>query len=368
MYSILCRMFNLAHFKVTTLYSSHKLHERKAIIRDWNDASSGMEILVGNMRLLGTGVDLHGCCSKGAIIGWGLSPMLMHQTIGRLVRLGQREAVRIHLIKVKNSYHDNLERLLVRKWALQQSTKIRLPSWLKGALREVCVYEMIKTAWNQPFNRYVWVVLEDHRRSGIRHDSKRTENLAHVVSIAAKLLLRCGDSAEQEMWERFEYVLYLGCMQVLQEIHKGHLGGDRKVDEYLAVDFNELHKEFFPGFEAASKFARGERWDGPGQMWVVDGLKKRLEEMSKHSDAEVDESDSEEFDGSDASEGGDGGVEQGEDGSDRSRVQPWDRSRYDVQRVEAPREKRRAVQTISDTAREVSFPVFRLNKKPKGGR
>ncbi|KAF9784127.1 hypothetical protein IL306_008459 [Fusarium sp. DS 682] len=80
---------------------------------------------------------------------------------GRLVRIGQGEQVEWVFIKVKDSYHDNIERLAISKWAPQLSAEIGLPAWIQDELREIIVFEIIKTYLYQPFNRYSWVVLRD---------------------------------------------------------------------------------------------------------------------------------------------------------------------------------------------------------------
>lgn len=129
------------------------------MIAEWNDPEYDLEIFVANVNTMATGVNMHHCCSKGAFLNWHLNAKTMLQIVGRLVRIGQKNQVIFHLLKVKNSYHDNMERLCTTKWAAQLSAEIGLADWLTDDFRECCVFETIKTAWNQSFNRYAWAVI-----------------------------------------------------------------------------------------------------------------------------------------------------------------------------------------------------------------
>lgn len=58
---------------------------------------------------------MHICCSKGVFPCWHLNSDIINQGCARLIRISQNEAVEWVLLKVRNSYHDNLERIYVTK-------------------------------------------------------------------------------------------------------------------------------------------------------------------------------------------------------------------------------------------------------------
>lgn len=131
----MCSALTVAGFNVGTVRSSDKQAHRTKVIAEWNDPDSDLEIFVANVNTMATGVNMHHCCSKGAFINWHLNAKTMLQIVGRLVRIGQKHQVIFHLLKVKNSYHDNMERLCTTKWATQLSAEIGLADWLTDDFR-----------------------------------------------------------------------------------------------------------------------------------------------------------------------------------------------------------------------------------------
>ncbi|KAM0360436.1 hypothetical protein ACHAP4_002513 [Fusarium culmorum] len=63
------------------------------------------------------------------------------QCYGRLIRIGQQHKVEWIFLKIKNSCHDNIERLAISKWAPQLLAEINLPDWVEDELREILIYE-----------------------------------------------------------------------------------------------------------------------------------------------------------------------------------------------------------------------------------
>ncbi|OPB46758.1 hypothetical protein A0O28_0068820 [Trichoderma guizhouense] len=75
----------------------------------------------------------------------GSNGVAYQQFHGRLNRLGQKHAVIRHCIKVKDSFHDYQDRVMLTKWACQLSAESNVKSWLSGALREMFLFEIMKT-------------------------------------------------------------------------------------------------------------------------------------------------------------------------------------------------------------------------------
>ncbi|KAL7896467.1 hypothetical protein HDV63DRAFT_401273 [Trichoderma sp. SZMC 28014] len=72
---------------------------------------------------------------------------------GRSGWLYQTKAVKWHNLKVKKSFHDYQERVLLTKWSRQLSAETSLPSWITSALREIILFELMKARFHHPFNR-----------------------------------------------------------------------------------------------------------------------------------------------------------------------------------------------------------------------
>lgn len=62
---------------------------------------------------------------------------------------------------MRNTYHDYQERDCLARWVNQASAECALPVTISGDLRELILYEAIKSRWNTGFNRYIWIVLRD---------------------------------------------------------------------------------------------------------------------------------------------------------------------------------------------------------------
>ncbi|KAG5815236.1 hypothetical protein H9Q74_002952 [Fusarium xylarioides] len=67
---------------------------------------------------MGTGVNMHTCCCRGVFMNWLTNAKGMLQIIYRLVRINHLKTVKFHLLKLKNSYYDNIERICVAKWVI----------------------------------------------------------------------------------------------------------------------------------------------------------------------------------------------------------------------------------------------------------
>ncbi|KAF5009663.1 hypothetical protein FDECE_4132 [Fusarium decemcellulare] len=214
--AVVVAMFTIAGYNVLTIRSSDKPAHRNRVLNEWNDTDAHCDIFVANINIMATGVNMHQACSIGVFLCWHLNFKVNLQAMGRLIRIGQKEAVRWHLLKVKNSYHDCIERLSLSKWASQLSAEIGLPDWMQGAIREVCVWETIKTFLHQEFNRYAWMIERDMGEEELVYHGELTIKLSHVFSIVAKLLIR-SNSEDQEFWCQSREYLVAGLIHLAKE-------------------------------------------------------------------------------------------------------------------------------------------------------
>ncbi|KAK7397912.1 hypothetical protein QQX98_012715 [Neonectria punicea] len=310
--AVTCAFFTLAGFNVATVRSSNNQAERTRIIEEWN-RDSDLEIFVANINTMVTGVNMHRRCSKGAFLTWHLNAKTMLQTISRLVRIGQTKAVKFHLLKVKNSYYDNVERLCTQKWAAQLSAEIDLPDWLQDDIRECCVFETIKTAWNQPFNRYVWVVARLVDGHDLDYHSEKCIAIGHLMSLAARLMMALRPDDEQ-FWKEQKGFLFNGLVKIATTLS----GAD--IESHLEQTEDWLHENVFPIFKATfESLDKEEVASKPEHKQRIEAMKDRTlvnpAEFVINPDSDDDSDDDSDSDSDKEEDGSDGGdiSENGED-------------------------------------------------------
>ncbi|KAK0759458.1 hypothetical protein N5P37_007646 [Trichoderma harzianum] len=179
----------MAGYKTVTVRSSDKPPAKLAAIQSFSDPKSDTQIFIANINIMSTGVNLHHACSRGILATFHFNAKTLQQVHGRLNRLGQKEAVIWHNIKVKDSFHDHQERMLLMKWVKQLSAECSLPEWMTGALRELMLYELVRSYFNQPFNRYGWVILAERDGKQMDYYSEEAIKLGYACSLVAKLIL-----------------------------------------------------------------------------------------------------------------------------------------------------------------------------------
>ncbi|KAL7813893.1 hypothetical protein V8C44DRAFT_363803 [Trichoderma aethiopicum] len=187
----------MAGFKTLTVRSLDDSISRVKAIESFSDPLSDSQIFVANINIISTGVNLHHACCFGILATLHYNAKTLQQVHGRLHRLGQRKAVVWHSLKVRDSFHDHQERVLLTKWSRQLSAEANLPKWMTGALREAVLFELIRSCWNHPFNRYAWVILHDRDGSPMAYYSEEAIKLGYACSVVAKLAVT---TERREFW------------------------------------------------------------------------------------------------------------------------------------------------------------------------
>ncbi|KAL2682399.1 hypothetical protein Neosp_006850 [[Neocosmospora] mangrovei] len=239
--SVVVSALTLHGYVVGTVRSNNTAAERASIIAQWNNPKSKLQVFVANIQTMSTGVNLHKCCCKGAFLNWHLSASSMHQMIGRLNRLGQKGAVDFRLLKVQDSYHDNIERLNVTKWMIQLSAEIGLPSWLQYELLEICICEAMKSSWHMPFNRYSWIVEREMSKGDMAYHSDHVITMGHMFSMMARVLLETDDDIERAFWS--DNVNYIA--EAARRLTKagGKIASVAMAEKYLGFGTDKLKKK-----------------------------------------------------------------------------------------------------------------------------
>ncbi|KAI1072984.1 hypothetical protein LB507_009089, partial [Fusarium sp. FIESC RH6] len=129
---------------VATVGSRNGTKTRTEILHVWNNPTEDLQSLVANLSTMSTGVNLHKCCGSGMFLSWHPSASVLEQTKARLISIGQKRAVRWEMIRTKNTYYGNIERVVVEKWILQTAAQSGLPEWLKYEYLEICLCGLMK--------------------------------------------------------------------------------------------------------------------------------------------------------------------------------------------------------------------------------
>ncbi|KAI5459719.1 hypothetical protein BGZ63DRAFT_405674 [Mariannaea sp. PMI_226] len=212
-----------------------------------------------------------------------------------------------HLLKVKNSYHDNIERLNVSKWMVQLSAEIGLPQWMEYEVMEICICEAIKTSWHQPLNRYSWIVEREISKSDMAYHSDHVVMMGHMFSMLARVF---PDSNEQEQKFWTNNVNYI--VEAARRItapKSGKLQSVAQAEKWLALDISKLKKKLIALFTEQCKglgvlftqdpsiFRRNER--------MRQAVKDRKERMKKSAEFVTCSDESEGWGSSDGEASGD---------------------------------------------------------------
>ena len=132
------------------------------------------------------------------------------------IRIGQPQAVEWFLLKVKGSYHDNIERLCLTKWSHQLAAEIGLSDWIQDELREICTFEVMKAFLYTPFNRYSLVIGRDILRYDLDYHSPVIVRSGHLLSIVVKVILSV-KTGDEDFWNRNMPYLVMACFGMAEK-------------------------------------------------------------------------------------------------------------------------------------------------------
>ncbi|RBQ75730.1 hypothetical protein FVER14953_03515 [Fusarium verticillioides] len=193
-------LFVVAGFNVGSIRSSDTAQEQAKIIEQWKNKASGLEILVANLH------------------------------------------TKVRDINVADTYHDVIERVCCTKWAMQLSQDIKLPEWMTGVIREICIFELIKSTCHQEFNRYAWVVAHDLKAPDFAYHDPKWCQLGQVFSIVAKLVLHHPE--DKEFWVESMPILVELCFHFNDAFDVSDSLGHR-----LCLASEDMRTSFLPIFK-----------------------------------------------------------------------------------------------------------------------
>lgn len=240
--SIAGALFVVAGFNVGSIRSSDTGEEQFKIMDQWKNKASGLEILVANVDTKVRDVNAHTDCTKGLLLNWTLEPERMLKMINNMGSTNQKKQSIFHMLKVADTYHDVIERVCCTKWAMQLSKDIKLPEWMTGVVREICIFELIKSTWHQQFNRYAWVVACDLKGHDFEYHDPEWCQLGHVFSIVAKLMLHHPE--DKDFWVESMPILMDLCFHFKDAFDKSD-----GLECRLSLTPKEMRKPFLPIFK-----------------------------------------------------------------------------------------------------------------------
>ncbi|KAL7906500.1 P-loop containing nucleoside triphosphate hydrolase protein [Trichoderma velutinum] len=279
----------MAGFHTLTVRSADKPSTKNEAVRLFCDPTSEAQVFIANINMMSMGVNLHTACCKGFLVNMPFKAKTILQIHGRLNRLGQKNAVKWHNLKVKNSFHDHQERILLTKWSRQLSAETSLPKWISGALREVVLFELMKAYMNHPFNRYAWLVFYDCDGPKMEYYTQKVVKLGHACSALARLVMT---TDREQYWTENDEVLMVAMLEMTQDISL------KELETWLTCGEQVLRhnmKENLERFITIVKWNEAKKREAKKQYESDEVLfSEDLEGESEHED-EAEESADEEF-------------------------------------------------------------------------
>ncbi|KAH0524312.1 hypothetical protein TsFJ059_006841 [Trichoderma semiorbis] len=205
----------MAGFHTLTVRSADKPDAKVEAVRLFCDPASEAQVFIANINMMSMGVNLHTACCKGVLVNMHFDAKTILQIYGQLNRLGQKNAVKWHNLKIKNSFHDHQERVLLTEWFQQLSAETSLPDWISGALSGVVLFELMKAYMNHPFNRYAWLVFHDRDGPKMEYYTREVVKLGHACSALARLVMKTNRA---QYWRENDEFLMVAMLEITQDM------------------------------------------------------------------------------------------------------------------------------------------------------
>ncbi|KAG8668351.1 hypothetical protein FPOAC1_007730 [Fusarium poae] len=74
---------------------------------------------------------------------------------------------------------------------------------MDGQLREICIFELIKMSWHQPFNHYAWVVERDVQGNDMAYHSNDTPSVARMQKMLSDEYIFDSDAEDEDEVEAY---------------------------------------------------------------------------------------------------------------------------------------------------------------------
>ncbi|KAF5962506.1 hypothetical protein FBULB1_14100 [Fusarium bulbicola] len=243
-----------ADFDVGTIRSSDNVHDRDLVAAHWNDSLSGLQVLVTDTDAETLSTISNGNCSHGLLLDWSIKPARVLNVMNHMARPDQRPT--LHKLTVPNDYLQEIEMNFCINWAKELYTAIKFPDWMTDTMREIRIYEFIKSTLHQEHNRYSWV-LKSESGWPFSPDIYRCRQ-GHIFSVMAKMMLNFPE--DKEFW--VENDIHLVAMSV---VLYNDFAVTRGIGDKLSCSTpEELRECFFPSIRTALTTALRRRSEDPG--------------------------------------------------------------------------------------------------------
>ncbi|KAI1140238.1 SNF2 family N-terminal domain-containing protein [Hypoxylon sp. FL0543] len=148
-YYELVLQFLLIHCR--TLHAKLTQEERRDLIASFNDDKDhSCQVLIQMYTVGFAGSNLHSNCSQVIVASQAVNFATQQQAVHRVIRVGQKSDVKVHRLKVNNSFHSFRESRQIEKFLPEQGTRAQGPT--NGVLIQLLnlfQYE-IDEAWKTP--------------------------------------------------------------------------------------------------------------------------------------------------------------------------------------------------------------------------
>ena len=105
----------LLGFRTLTIRARHKSSERDRAVALFNDPESAFQVLVTNVKVSSTALNLQGDCSAVIFVDVPSNAQSTPQAAGRVIRIGQRKACNIYILTTDHTYDQVLQSIAARK-------------------------------------------------------------------------------------------------------------------------------------------------------------------------------------------------------------------------------------------------------------
>jgi hypothetical protein len=145
---------------------------------------------------------------------------------------------------------------------------------MSGALREIMLFELIRSYFHHPFNRYSWVVLADRDGKTVDYYSEEAVKLGHGCSVLAKLVMY---GKRDEYWSDNDEWLVIALLELVATRELRELEQWLKLGEELLRETLESRIEYF-----ISEVKKAESKHNQAKI-----LSQKVEERKEFKSAEI---------------------------------------------------------------------------------
>lgn len=128
--------------------------ERESAQRKFNSPDGNVDVLITSTQLNSFGVNYHRMCHRGILLEMPQNLNTQLQVFGRLWRIGQQHKVVWKVLLSRHTWDFKAELGNLSKFAKSLAAEGRIDDRVRGELREIVAFEIMRLVLGQPYSRY----------------------------------------------------------------------------------------------------------------------------------------------------------------------------------------------------------------------